>query len=99
MSCDQHFERCLQNKFDTIFQAKSKTAFEKEISATPHRLIGTEVWLEAGGKEEIFLEGVTGIEFREGNVIFQTVLGERISFDGELERVTLREGGVVLQTK
>ena len=99
MSCDQHFERCLQNKFDTLLQSNKKQTTQKEVLAAAHRLIGTEVWLQAGGKEEIFLKGVTGIEFREGNVAFQTVLGERLSFDGELERVTLRDGGVVLQIR
>lgn len=99
MSCDQYFERCLQEKFNTIFQSENKAPSPKESSSAPHHLIGTEIWLEAGGKEVIFLEGVTGLQFHEGKVIFQTVLGETIAFEGELARVTLREGGLILQAK
>lgn len=99
MSCDQHFERCLQDKFDTVFQFKNKKTSHEEVSAAPHRLIGTEIWLEAGGEEVIFLEGVTGLQFCEGKVIFRTVLGETITLEGELARMTVREGGVILQAK
>ncbi|MCG3117508.1 MAG: CooT family nickel-binding protein [Candidatus Manganitrophus sp. SA1] len=99
MSCDQHFERCLQNKFDMAFGSKNKKRSHKNVSAAPHRLYGTEVWLEAGGKGVVFLEGVTGIQFCDGKVIFQTVLGETIPLEGELERVTIREGGLICQAK
>lgn len=99
MSCDQYFERCLQDKFNTIFQSENKAPSLKEVPSAPHHLIGTEIWLEAGGKEVIFLEGVTGLQFREGKVVFQTVLGETLTLKGELSRVTLREGGLVLQGK
>lgn len=98
MSCDQDFERCLQNKFDMAFRSKNRMKPYHAVSSEPHRLIGTEIWFESGGREVIFLEGVTGIEFRDGKVVFQTVLGETISLTGEMERVTLRQGEGILQT-
>jgi hypothetical protein len=99
MSCDQHFERCLQNKFDTLSGAGNKPGSHHEVAAAPHRLIGNEIWAETEGREVLFLEGVTGIEFRDGMILFQTVLGETLSIQGALARVTLREEGVILQAK
>lgn len=99
MSCDAHFEQCLQNKFDLILGYENRKKSHEAVSAGPHRLVGTEIWMEADGKKEIFLEGVTGIEFKEGGILLQTVLGETLSLRGALERVLLREWGLVIQTK
>lgn len=99
MSCDQYFERCLQNKFDANFRSPGNAETHEKISSAPHRLLGTEIWLDAGGREEVFLEGVTGIQLLDGKILFQTVLGETLSLKGEVDRVTLREGSIVLQTK
>ncbi|MBI3805884.1 MAG: CooT family nickel-binding protein [Nitrospirae bacterium] len=98
MSSDQHIQKGLQNKIGAIFQPKGKTVSD-EIWSGPHRLVGTEIWLENDGREKILLEGVTGIEFREGKILFQTVLGERLILQTEWTRVTLRESGFILQMK
>jgi predicted RNA-binding protein len=99
MSCDQYFERCLQNKFDAVSPPKNESASHEMVSAAPHRLVGADVWLDAFGKQEIFLEGVIEIEFHEGKLVFQTVLGETLVLQGQLEGVILREGKLVLQTE
>ncbi|TAK08918.1 MAG: CooT family nickel-binding protein [Candidatus Manganitrophaceae bacterium] len=99
MSCDEYFERCLQKKYDAVLRPKDKAISREDGSAQPHRLLGTDICLESDGREEIFLEAVTGIEFREGKILFQTALGEILPLRCKLERVILREGGVVLQTK
>jgi predicted RNA-binding protein len=99
MSCNQRFDRCLQGKFDKLFRSEKRATSQEEVSAGPHRLIGTEIWGGTEGKEEILLEGVTGIEFHERKILFRTVLGESLLIQGEVVRLTLREGGVILEAR
>ncbi|MDC4206621.1 MAG: CooT family nickel-binding protein [Candidatus Manganitrophus sp.] len=58
----------------------------------PFRPMGKSIWLEFPGSEDLLLEGITRIEFKEGGILFHSVLWETISIQNRLERVALREG-------
>ncbi|MBI3803220.1 MAG: CooT family nickel-binding protein [Nitrospirae bacterium] len=61
-------------------------------------MVGTEIWLrDQRDEEKILAEGVTKIEFREGEIIFQTVLGEEIRVKADIQRSLLTEQGFIFE--
>lgn len=60
-------------------------------------LTGKEIRLEIPGSEDLLLEGVTRIEFQPEGILFHIMLGETLSIQNRLERVTLREGALVFR--
>ncbi|GEM_PF-6586875 len=86
MACDTFFERL--NRIDQ--GVPTQTFKNSEVANRPHQLVGTDIWIREQ-EEKSFLEGVTKIEFREGEISFHTILGEEIKVRAEIKRGLLLE--------
>lgn len=95
MACDAFFERSVQNRISRAFPAKEEAA--TDLLGRPHQLIGTEIWLQEGDDEKLLLEGVTRIEFRDGEISFHTVLGDEIRVRAEIKKGLLLDKRFILE--
>jgi hypothetical protein len=95
MACDAFFERSIQGRVNDAFPAKEQGA--DNLLGQPHQLIGTEIWLQEREDEKLLLEGVTRIEFREGEISFHTSLGEEIRVRAEIKKGLLLEKRFVFE--
>lgn len=95
MACDRFFEKSAQSR---IVPTPSNSK-KDPVLYQPHQLVGTEIWLQDQYQQEekIFLEGVTKIEFREGEISFHTILGDEIRLRGEIKKSLLLEKGFVFE--
>lgn len=95
MACDTFFERSVQNRISRAFPAKKEAA--ADLLGRPHQLIGTEIWLQERDDEKLLLEGVTRIEFRDGEISFHTVLGDEIRVRAEIKKGLLLDERFILE--
>lgn len=96
MVCDGFLERSVQKRVNQFFSTGKN---DRQILSQAHQLVGAEIWIQEDEEEKTLLEGVTKIEFREGEISLHTILGDEIRVRADIKRALLLDKGFVFEVE